>query len=76
MIAPYFWLVSLMVLVPDKLRLLSSINYTFSGASMLLLFKFILTVLFILNVSLRVVLLVRYIVSLLLAALMASSRVS
>ena len=69
-------MVSLIEPVPVRLRLPPSIKNTFWVDSMLLLFKFILTVLFISNVSFNVTLFVRYIVSVLDDAFMASNRLS
>jgi len=62
--------------VPFKLRLPPSTKKTFSLASILWLFKSILTVLLISNVSFKETFPVKLIVSVLEAALMASSRVS
>ena len=75
-IAPNSGFVSLIVPWPLKDRLPPDIKNTFSSASMILLFKLILTVLFISKVLLKVILLVRLIVSVLLAFNIASSNVS
>jgi len=62
----------LIVPVPDKLRLPPSIENTFCLASILLLFKLMLTVLLIFIVSSNFILFVMVIVSLFVAAFIAS----